>query len=290
MKKLALWAWVAVLGTALSLSWWSLDALALRYGMPKLLAGVVSLTFDGAALVAADLALRRALVADSAAAVKLLMVLTVGLSAWLNFEHAVLLGYPVPVRVMFAAPSVISGWLFDLQLRGLRRHQLDLVGRVAPTLPRLGLLIWVFHPFQAVHRVSQIAGSRLHSVPVTVMDWEGAPMSVRELTAVPAEVLDGPVVLAAPVETEADEPDQDKAAGPDDGCTYKNAAPAARTPPKAGRSPVPDELYLAVLRKLVEGSDDVIPSAREAARKLSIGQDRARRLLTALKDEVKPEL
>ena len=120
MKRLAPWAWLVVLGAALALSWWSLDALALRFGMPKLLAGMVSATFDGAVLVAADLALRRAAKADSAVAVKLLMVVTVGLSAWLNWSHAVLLGYPIAARVLFAAPSVISGWLFELQLRSLR--------------------------------------------------------------------------------------------------------------------------------------------------------------------------
>src|SRR5258707_1371509 len=116
MKRLASSAWVAVLGTALALSWWSLDALARHYGMPGVLAALVSATFDGAALVAADLALRRAVVADSAAAVKSLMVATVGLSAWLNYEHGLLLGYPVAVRVLFAAPPVIAGWLFELQL------------------------------------------------------------------------------------------------------------------------------------------------------------------------------
>jgi hypothetical protein len=50
MKVVARWAWVAVLGTALALSWWSLDALARHYGMPPILAAMVSATFDGAAL------------------------------------------------------------------------------------------------------------------------------------------------------------------------------------------------------------------------------------------------
>jgi hypothetical protein len=60
MKRFAPWAWLVVLGTALALTWWSLDALGLRFGMPRLLAGMVSATFDRAALVEADLALRRA--------------------------------------------------------------------------------------------------------------------------------------------------------------------------------------------------------------------------------------
>ena len=55
--------------------------------MPEILAAMVSATFDGAAR------------ADSTVAVKFLMIMAVGLSAWLNYEHGQLLGYPVAVRV-----------------------------------------------------------------------------------------------------------------------------------------------------------------------------------------------
>jgi hypothetical protein len=48
---------------------------------------------------------------------KLLMLVAVGLSARLNYEHEALLGYPLVGRVLFVAPSVLSGWLFELQLR-----------------------------------------------------------------------------------------------------------------------------------------------------------------------------
>ena len=146
MKLLARWAWVAVLGTALALSWWSLDALARHYGMPPALAAMVSATFDGAALVAADLAMRRAAVADSAVAVKVLMLAAVGLSAWLNYEHGLLLNYPVAVRVLFASPAVIGGSLFELQLRSQHRTRLHELGRVAAPLPRLGFLVLVLPP------------------------------------------------------------------------------------------------------------------------------------------------
>ena len=96
--------------------------------MPEVLAGMMSATFDGAALVAADLALRRAAVADSAAAVKLLIIATIGLSSGLNYAHGLLLGYSVAIRVLFAAPSVIGGWLFELQLSGIHRSRLHELG------------------------------------------------------------------------------------------------------------------------------------------------------------------
>jgi hypothetical protein len=268
VKRLAAYAWLVVLGTALAVSWWSLDALGLRFGMPKLLAGMVSATFDGAALVAAELALRRAAAADSAAAVKLLMVCAVGLAGWLNYEHGLLLGYPIPARVLFAAPSVISGWLFELQLRTLRSARVRELGKAAPPLPRFGFAVWLFHPVAALRHVSRIAHSRLRSVPVTVMDWDGGLTPLLELGE-GADVPEHPVILAAPVDA-------------DDECADEEATKARQ---KAGRSPVPDELYLAALRKLVEGNDDEILSAREIGRRLSIGQDRARRLLAALKEE-----
>jgi hypothetical protein len=269
MKHLAHWAWPVVLGTALALSWWSLDALALHFGVPSVLAAMVSATFDGAALVAADLALRRAAVADSAAAVKLLMVVTVGLSAWLNWNHGTLLDYPVAGRVLFAAPSVISGWLFELQLRSLRRARVHELGRAAPLLPSFGAIVWLFHPWAALQHLSRIAESRLLSVPVTVMDWEGAPVSMPGLAGATAEVAERPVLVAASIEA-------------DDGCTQEGEA---RTRQKTGRSPVPDELYLSGLRELVDEAGGVMPSAREVARRLSVGQDRARRLIATLQGE-----
>lgn len=268
MKRLAPWAWLVVLGTALALSWWSLDSVALRFGMPKLLAGMVSATFDGAALVAADLALRRAARADPAFAVKLLMVTTVGLSAWLNAEHAIILGYPMAARVLFAAPSVISGWLFELQLRSLHRERVQETGRGVRPLPRLGVAVWVFHPIAALRRLSQIAGSRLRSVPVTVMDWQEP---VRTAVAV------------LPLEPPALERQIGAAAGDAGDVPVEPVAPVL--PRQSGRAPVPDELYLERLRDLVAEDGGVVPSIREVTRRLSIGQDRARRLVAVVQAE-----
>jgi hypothetical protein len=194
VKHITRWAWTVVLGTALSLSWWSLFVLAHRFGMPAVIAGMVSLAIDGVALVLADLAMQRAMLADSAAVVKLFTMCTVGLSAWLNFEHAVLWGFPLPIRVLFAAPSVLSGIVFELKLRNLHRARLHELDQVAPSLPRFGFIIWVLHPFAALRKVSQIAGSRLRSVPVTVMDWQ---QSVSTVTVVPISAPVHPMVEPA---------------------------------------------------------------------------------------------
>jgi hypothetical protein len=270
MRVLVRWAWVIVLGTALSLSWWSLDVLARRYGVPSPLAAVVSATFDGAALVAAELAMQRAQVADSAAAVKLFMMAAVGLSAGLNYEHGLLLGYPIAIRVLFAAPSVISGLLFELQLRNLHRARLHELDRVAPALPRFGFLVWLFHPIGVLQRVSQIAASRLQSVPVTVMDWES------EQTTLVALPLSAPVAELEPA-TDDGANGQADTADPEQEAEKQEAEPDPPTRP--GRKPIPDEVYASQLRQYLVATGEAVPSARQVADLLSIGQDRARRLV-----------
>jgi ABC-type transport system involved in cytochrome bd biosynthesis fused ATPase/permease subunit len=95
---------------------------------------------------------------------------------------------------------------------------------------------------------------------------------MRELSIAATEVSERPVLVAASIEA-------------NDECAQEDEA---RTRLKAGRSPVPDELYRVKLRELVDEAGGVVPSAREVARRLSVGQDRARRLITALK-EVQPD-
>jgi hypothetical protein len=268
MKLVARWAWVAVLGTALALSWWSLDALARHYGMPALLAGMVSATFDGSALVAADLAMKLTREADSAALVKLLMFSAVGLSAWLNFEHGALLHYPFAVRVLFATPPILGGSLFELHLRGAHRARLRELGRIATPLPPLGTAVWVMHPFASMRRMSQITASRLRSIPLDVMDYAGvvpstsAPKSAPGNTVVPALVAQ--IVGAQP--------------------NASARGTCAPSPRPVRRKTVSDEHYVAQVREIVMATG-VVPSAREVARLLHVGQDRARRLVVMVTTE-----
>jgi len=118
-----------------------------------------------------------------------------------------LLGYPFVARVLFAAPSVIPGWLFDLQLKSLRRDRVQEFGRAAPPLP-------LENPWRRRRR--------------------RAPTSMT---------------------TRA------RASG-----NKGNGGDGLRPPAKIGRSPVPDELYLDGLRKLVEENGGVVPSIPEVAR------------------------
>jgi hypothetical protein len=98
---------------------------------------------------------------------------------------------------------------------------------------------------------------------------DGCTLPVHELQGVSADAPDRPVILAAPHEPADEDADED----------------AMRTQQKAGRAPVPDELYVGKLRKLVTETEGVVPSIREVARQLSIGQDRARRLVGMVRAE-----
>jgi Protein of unknown function (DUF2637) len=298
VNRLAPFAWIAVLGMALALSWWSLDTLGRHYGMPVVLAGMVSATFDGGALVAGDLALMRAEKGRSAFGVKLLMLSSVGLSAWLNWEHGELLGYPVAARVLFAAPSVIAGWLFELQLGSMRadRQPKD---NSSSLVPRLGGLVWALHPWAALRRMSQISGSRLRSVPISVADWkvvdEGTPVVVA---ATPLSEPVADLESAAPQEPKTTAPLAKETAtaeadvfeqSPTSEVSAAASSTGSEQPKRAGRKRVPDEVYVEKLRALVEEAGGVMPSIREAARLLGVGQDRARRLVDAMKMEVTKE-
>ncbi len=128
------------------------------------------------------------------------MLGTVSLSAWLNYEHGMLLlHYPVAIRVLFGSPSVIGGSLFELQLRSLHRTRLHELGWVAAPLPRFGLMVWAFHPFAALRRVSQISASRLRSVPVSVINWTGPGAAAGALPGDTPLAVPGRVLAVVPV-------------------------------------------------------------------------------------------
>lgn len=178
-------AWPLVVSAALALSWWSLDSLALSYHFPWYLAAAVSAVYDGATLVGADLALRYVSVADSALSVRALMLGAVGLSTWLNYEHASILGYGAPGRVMFAAPPLLAGFLFALELRFVHREALRASGRVAPALPPVGIHAAVLHPVLAFRRIDEMTAHRIASMPLDLLDWTVPETPVEPEPAAP---------------------------------------------------------------------------------------------------------
>jgi hypothetical protein len=164
-----------VLIVALALSWWSLFSLAVTfYGVPQILAIGVSAAFDGAALFVADLASKYARTEDSGLATKLATYLFVGASVYLNVEHAMLLSYGIPGMVLFGAPPVIAGILFELYLRFIHRSEMRNMGLVPKRMPVFGKVSWVIFPRKTFAGFKNVVFFRLNEV---VTDVTGVSLS-----------------------------------------------------------------------------------------------------------------
>jgi hypothetical protein len=162
MRILSRFAWLVVITSALALSNWSLFYVGRYYGLPVILACILSVSLDGAALVSADIALRYAREhGTSGAGARTAVLALAGISAYLNSEHASLAHDGLPAHVMFAVPPLVALTLFELHTRYSRRSALREAGRVAESLPAFGGHVWVHHPFGAYSGVRAITGNRL---------------------------------------------------------------------------------------------------------------------------------
>jgi Protein of unknown function (DUF2637) len=162
MIILSRFAWLVVITSALALSNWSLFYVGRHYGLPVILAGILSVSLDGAALVCADIALRYAREhGTSGASSRITVLVLAGISAWLNSEHASLAHDGLPAHVMFAVPPLAALTLFELHTRYSRRSALREAGRVAESLPAFGGHIWLHHPWGAYSGVRAITSRRL---------------------------------------------------------------------------------------------------------------------------------
>ncbi|QAY08696.1 hypothetical protein SEA_GENIE2_34 [Streptomyces phage Genie2] len=159
----------SVLIVALALSWWSLYSMAVEfYGVPKALAFGVSIAFDGAALFVADLASKYARTEDSGLAPKLATYIFVGTSVYLNVEHAALLNYGTPGKVLFGAPPVIAGVLFELYLRFVHRSEMRANGLVPKRMPVFGKVSWMIFPWKTFKGFKNVVFFRLNEVVTNV--------------------------------------------------------------------------------------------------------------------------
>ena len=156
--------WLIVVGSALAMSWWSLFELALSYDVPLVLAIGVSTIYDGAALVLGDLARRYAMTTDSGLVPRIGMFVLVLLSAWLNQRHAILLGLALPGQVLFSAPSLVAGAVWELMRRWEHREAMRAVGRVSEALPVLGRWSWMLFPWRSLGTQRSLIGAQLSAV------------------------------------------------------------------------------------------------------------------------------
>jgi hypothetical protein len=165
--------WVVVLLAAFGISWWSLFELAKGYGMPVILAAVVSLVFDGAALIVAHLSHQYALSQDSGAGPRVVLIGVLAGSVFLNWKHAQAMGFGLPASIMFAAPAAVAILLFELQTGWDSRQARRANGRVSDPLPVIGRWGWIFHPVQSLGTVWQVSSARGKHIRRAELDkWE----------------------------------------------------------------------------------------------------------------------
>jgi hypothetical protein len=132
-----------ILTVAMLLSAWSLTTLGISYGMPKAFAVLISAAIDGAGIMAGYRASTYARSPYSGLGPKAITFGLVGVSAWLNANHAMMLGYGIPGAILFAAPAVIVGVLLDMELKWTGKEELVKNGHVLERLPIFGRLAWV---------------------------------------------------------------------------------------------------------------------------------------------------
>ncbi len=129
-------SFVMALMAALAVSTWSLHHLGAKFfDLPELLSWVVSGIFDVGALGAAILATLYALDGESGGKGKFVAFLMIAVSAFLNAEHALMLGHGPIAALLYASPSIAAGFLLDLFLDWLKSGSLRDRGRVHKEFP-----------------------------------------------------------------------------------------------------------------------------------------------------------
>jgi hypothetical protein len=166
--------WAVVLTATLSMSAYSLFYVGRHLGMPWYFAAIVSLCFDGVAVLAADYSLRYARMGLTATGPQMTVFLFGGLSAYLNTLHAYF-GHEIPIaKVLWAAPPVAAILVFEFHTKWERLSALRAANRVAEALPPLGRPSWMHHPIASLRAIRAISGERL-----TVILEREAPRAVQ---------------------------------------------------------------------------------------------------------------
>lgn len=150
-----------VLIVALALSGWSLFGLAGLLGIPKWLAVVASVAYDGAAIYLGNLATEYARSQDASASTKFYAYLFILMSAVLNASHAHMLGLGLVGIAFYSAPSITAGILFEQFLKFEHKTELRNSGRTPERLPLLPKIFWVLHPRRSFKKYDSIILQRL---------------------------------------------------------------------------------------------------------------------------------
>ncbi|MEU0149371.1 hypothetical protein ABZ119_26005 [Streptomyces sp. NPDC006288] len=171
MNNLSKVAFGLVLFVALAISWQSLYTLSVEtFHMPQWLGAGVSLAFDGAALVLANITSQYARSPDSGFGAKMGTYLLILTSVLLNVLHARMMGYGLPGEILYGAAPAIAGLLFETHLRFIHRQALRERGRVLDQTPLVGKAAYLFHPVISYRVYDKSLRARLLNASRTLPD------------------------------------------------------------------------------------------------------------------------
>ena len=150
-----------VMGSALSVGTWSIyTLLSVRFHAPHAVALFGAVMFDAAALYFALLSQKYATSPDSGLAPRLAMLAMIGMSSWVNWQHAQLEHWGKLGLILAAAP-ITAELAFEFHHRYIHREALRAQGRVPSALPVLGKWAWLLHPVKAFGVVDRTVEARL---------------------------------------------------------------------------------------------------------------------------------
>ena len=259
-------AWTLVLAMTLGLAAWSLTGRLHDWGMPRILAIPLSLTYDTSGLVAAAYA-RRAIERNTPAGLARFTILGfVSCSAVLNWSEGKSLG-GYPAAGALAALSCLVELLFELHRRDIRDEQRAARGLVAERLPHIPLLGWTLHPGRSWALLRGAVAQRLDQL-------DTCPSPAAHTAADAAAPARSPATLRAAVAAaQATLPD----AGPDeisaslarvgitiDPATVRDlmAPPTANVRPLTGAPTITDIVRIA-LDLGIDEHDEIVASVRQ---------------------------
>lgn len=148
--------WLVILSSCLGTSGWSLYFVARHLGAPIVISAVVSATLDGVALLSADYALKYARSGDSGTGPRFTVYVFAGLSAYLNFQHALIAGEPKFAGILWAIPAIGAVVVFEWHTRWEKRASLTRANKTVPPLPTMGFWTWALFPRETLREMKTL--------------------------------------------------------------------------------------------------------------------------------------
>ena len=185
---------------ALIMSWFSMTDLAINtFGLPELLAWIISLAFDIGAIFLALITVSAALKGENATMAKLATLAFIGTSLYINVVHADVSGYGTVGMIMFGAAPAIVFIAFEVYLRHMLKRELRVQGLIPDRMPKVGALTWVRHPKPAFSLASKALMLRLVKEDV-ILNSKNESYENREAINV------GPATVAKPSKNKIEKP------------------------------------------------------------------------------------